>query len=513
MQFVFENENETEKQVVEIKQILNYLYYYPYLKRLLISFFNKKRLISISSQELKELLDKIDKINYESNFEKVLESSLNNMAEFIYLGELQNKKVSRQFVELYLVDKGLSHLSVGLHEKYGANSFEKSEISELKNVILAYNSKDDSENDTPQYISENEESIDSFDSENMESSEVESSETEISSEEVVETENDETQDLASFVEDDENEIENNEDDEKKSFLESYIENTESDETEDSDTNNDEILENNNGETIIEDKEDIEPPELDEDSREDKEDVDELYELASEEEKLDSFVESTEPDFQRVEITEEDEDPFEENDTKKTNNESEFVEEDFNSNEDETEEGYIKQGASVVFKSDELLVEEKGDNVENETADESSGEFINKHELDDEWPTESSKNDDTDITLEENFEVVEDTELSEDENISNLEGGIPEVLENSVDESLELEDETENQQNLFTEKDLNEIDDLENENDTFEEQESIINTKHIDISILLEDKKITKIIEVVFDYDMQMQLRQFQNVII
>ena len=230
LQFIFENEDETEKQIVEIKQILNYLYYYPYLKRLLVSFFNKKRLITISNSELKELLDKIDTINFESNFEKVLESAFTTMAEFIYIGEIQNKKISRQFVELFLADKGLSHLTIGLNEKYGVSSNEKIEIAELKNTILNCISDDENLNmENSNNPSDSEDKINSeIVSEDKDESEA------IYDEPKLDEGNDSSideqyNDLSASTDTEMNELEIEQDlneskvsDEKKSFLESYI---------------------------------------------------------------------------------------------------------------------------------------------------------------------------------------------------------------------------------------------------------------------------------------------------
>ena len=136
MQFVFENENELTKQITEVKQILNYLYYYPYLKRLLINFFDKKRMISITHSEFEELLDKIDKISFDSNFDKVLDNAFLSIAEFIYAGEISNRKISKQFVELFLVDKGLKNLKAILDNKFGLINKNRIDISEYKNALL-----------------------------------------------------------------------------------------------------------------------------------------------------------------------------------------------------------------------------------------------------------------------------------------------------------------------------------------------------------------------------------------
>lgn len=520
LQFIFENEDETEKQVVEIKQILNYLYYYPYLKRLLISFFNKKRLITITKSELKELLDKIDTINVESNFDKVLESTLTTMAEFIYIGEIQNKKVSRQFIELFLADKGLNHLTVGLSEKFGANSNEKIDIADLKNTILGYFSENANYSDKDiDRLSE----IESNDNPQIEDEEFVNEEIEqtekVPKEDFEEDEtnhsiDEESEDILSVSESKITTADNNEDfeetdsqKEKKSFLESYIEKAENEEPkeeeDDKDSNSNESDEKI--ETDIE--EEITPADLDEETRVDEEDVEELFELATEEEKIDSFLEDSDNYIDRIEINDEDGNPFEDSEL---NTESKVLPNDTEEEEDELEEGFVPQGASVTFKADELL------NQKDEIKEDSEEQIDEAND----WPTEFSNNTDANVILEEEFEEeqLEENEgdISAEDTISKTESSDSNADELDDEDShvdnIEGAAENENQQMLFTDDDFSESEEVdenrESEKEDLNRNEESTSSEHIDISLLLENKKITKIIEVIFDYDME----EFANAI-
>ncbi len=504
MQFVFENENEPTKQIIEVKQILSYLYYYPYLKRLLINFFNKKRLIAISSSELKELLDKIDKINYESNFDKVLDSALTSIAEFLYMGEVQNKKISKQFVELFLADKGLSHFETVLTKRFGESGVEKFDTSEFQKIIVNYiseeglvdNQIESLENETTNVDEEqNEEEIDDV----LEPTE--ESESAVIEEEIINTDELVNDDELNVTVTDEvpesvkTTIENEEESksEKKSFLESHIENVE--------------------ESSEEAEEDL-PPDLDEATRTDEEDIDEIYGLATEEKIIDSVVDDETP-LPRLEISDEDDDPFgSADDTLSDNNKTEPEVVDESSS---TVEGYVEQGTSITFKSDELVAPENNEAIESEVDEE-------KAEIDD-WPSESSSSDseaEESVTLtEDNNEsdisenIIENTSSPVMDEIDAMldEDEIAEDKNNIENETLET-DTVETQQMLFDESELDSS--LDEEDNTMDDEASVEETEvavdeqeqSIDISLLLENKKITKIIEVVFDYDME----EFANAI-
>jgi len=126
---------------------------------------------------------------------------------------------------------------------------------------------------------------------------------------------------------------------------------------------------------------------------------------------------------------------------------------------------------------------------------------------------------------ENDGVLEDDEvLKDDEVINEVEGKIEEVKEeaiesnnsgtNILEEELTNDSETNFQEALFsddnfegTEVESGDVDNTFQENiageeSILDEDTEVVDSPSIDISILLENKKITRIIEVVFDYDME-----------
>ena len=78
VKFVFDEGD--HKTTSEIKQILNYLYYYKHLKSILVSYISAKKIISMNSEEFKELLDKVDRLGVETYLPSILSGALKSMA-------------------------------------------------------------------------------------------------------------------------------------------------------------------------------------------------------------------------------------------------------------------------------------------------------------------------------------------------------------------------------------------------------------------------------------------------
>ncbi|MDH7605433.1 MAG: hypothetical protein QHH13_11065, partial [Melioribacter sp.] len=148
----------------EIKQILNYVYYYNYLKKILISYINSKKILSLNLQEFEELLDKIDKIGVETNLNNILSTALNSMADFFNIGELQKNKIPLQAIELFLEEKNLEQHLRRLRIAFGEDSTIKCSINDIQkefNAILTEEKQlEEAERPKPETIEEPIESID-----------------------------------------------------------------------------------------------------------------------------------------------------------------------------------------------------------------------------------------------------------------------------------------------------------------------------------------------------------------
>lgn len=121
----------------EIKQILNYVYYYNYLKKILISYINSKKILSLNLQEFEELLDKIDKIGVETNLNNILSTALSSMADFFNIGELNKNKIPLQAIELFLEEKNLDQHLRRIRIAFGDDATIKCSINDLQKEFNA----------------------------------------------------------------------------------------------------------------------------------------------------------------------------------------------------------------------------------------------------------------------------------------------------------------------------------------------------------------------------------------
>ncbi len=123
------------KTTLEIKQILNYIYYYQYLKKILISYINSKKIISMNSDEFKELLDKVDKIGIETSLGSILSNASKSMSDFFNIGEIQKNKIPFIAIEKFLEEKELNNHIDKLHNIFGTDTAQKITISDIQKTF------------------------------------------------------------------------------------------------------------------------------------------------------------------------------------------------------------------------------------------------------------------------------------------------------------------------------------------------------------------------------------------
>ncbi len=386
LQFIFENE--TEKQVAEVKQILNYLYYYPFYKRILINYFNKKHLYKVAESELAGVLNKIDKINLENSFNGIVEESLSNIVGFVNSGEVGNEKISKEIVELFLSDKKISNRSQFIDTKLHGSYEEKFKVEDIKKAILEL--KDDIKNSLQDEDETSiHESIEKFSDGN-----VDEIEEEITNEQMV--------------------------------------------PEVSDAKSIELIEEG-----PENSEEFEFPDLDESDRAESDSLKEVYDLIIEEEDLE------ESDLDNLEVGE------------RLSISDEEIKDSYLSNLDEIEN---------KLKVEIEVSEEEETKVDERYFEESEIESIELNEID-------SENDIEVESAEEETEEIKD-EYQSDADDDEKDNGETEEIEESQEQ---------------TEVQLLEEEQLE---------EPHFAKRFIDVSELLKKRKVTKIIEHVFDYDME-----------
>lgn len=123
------------KTTTEIKQILNYIYYYHFLKKIIFSYINTKKILSMNSAEFGELLEKVDNLGVETNLQNILSNSLKSMAEFFNIGEIQKNKIPIAAVEMFLEEKGLTNYLQKIEVAFGEDKNQKLSIADYQKIF------------------------------------------------------------------------------------------------------------------------------------------------------------------------------------------------------------------------------------------------------------------------------------------------------------------------------------------------------------------------------------------
>lgn len=129
--FVFDDEK--EKSASEIEQILSYIFYYPHLKKIISSYLKKKKIISINETDFRQLLINIDNASLETNYNKIIDETINSMSDFFNIGVSKKNHIPIKAIEYFLIDKNLH-----VHLK----KFEKDFNPELSQKVSAIEIKD-----------------------------------------------------------------------------------------------------------------------------------------------------------------------------------------------------------------------------------------------------------------------------------------------------------------------------------------------------------------------------------
>jgi hypothetical protein len=131
--FVFEDEN--EKSAAEITQVLNYLFYYPHLKKVITAYFEKKKIKTVLASEFKELLEKINKAGLETNYPRIIDEGIDSISDFLNIGVFKKNLIPLKAVEFFLDDHNLTGHIEKLKEFYGDDPFQKCNASEIKEFL------------------------------------------------------------------------------------------------------------------------------------------------------------------------------------------------------------------------------------------------------------------------------------------------------------------------------------------------------------------------------------------
>ncbi|GMU95084.1 hypothetical protein [Ignavibacterium album] len=159
----------------EIQMMLNYIYYYDYLKNIIEAYLEKRKLLTITVTEFELILNKIDRELFQYDKQKLVDNSLASIADFFSIGALSKSSVTIESVEIFLKEKNLIDELIKLKRAFSDDVRKPVPIEDIKKAIYST---------TPIVTTDNEviETIESGEKENIdEETESKTSDTQIKS--------------------------------------------------------------------------------------------------------------------------------------------------------------------------------------------------------------------------------------------------------------------------------------------------------------------------------------------
>ena len=124
------------KPIEEIKLSLNYLYYYEYIRNILLSYIGKKNPVSLSMIEFEVLLNKMDKELFTSKPAKLIDNALYSIGDFNNTGS-NSTKVPIQSVEIFLKERNLIDYLFKLRRALPIEAKQKYSIEDIRTIIYS----------------------------------------------------------------------------------------------------------------------------------------------------------------------------------------------------------------------------------------------------------------------------------------------------------------------------------------------------------------------------------------
>jgi len=123
----------------ELEMMLNYVYYYDYIKNVISAYLSKRKIVQLSATEFDLILNKIDRELFKSNADQLIYNALKSIGDFFNIGGLDKTKVSPIAVEILLKEKNLVNYLLKLRRSLRVTEGVKKEydIEEIQKVLFA----------------------------------------------------------------------------------------------------------------------------------------------------------------------------------------------------------------------------------------------------------------------------------------------------------------------------------------------------------------------------------------
>ena len=125
------------RSAAEIKQILNYAYYYDFVTKVIKDYINKKKLISLDVDEFDDLLKRIDKVSIETNLDNILDQTIEAMSSFFNIGTFNKNSVPLQGIGVFLKEKELTEQITLIQKALGDEAKPRIAKNDLKEILFS----------------------------------------------------------------------------------------------------------------------------------------------------------------------------------------------------------------------------------------------------------------------------------------------------------------------------------------------------------------------------------------
>ena len=125
------------RNVNEIRMMLNYLYYYDYVKNVFFGYFSKRKILSLSEVEFEMILGKIDHQMFGERTRDLIDNALVSIGDFFNEGGLNKTQVSPQTVEIFLKEKNLMEELFKLKRSIPSEDKQKYNIEEIRKILYS----------------------------------------------------------------------------------------------------------------------------------------------------------------------------------------------------------------------------------------------------------------------------------------------------------------------------------------------------------------------------------------
>lgn len=131
--FIFGNDE--VKTIEEIVLGVSHSYYYRYLQKILLTYLDKKKVLSLTKDEFSQLLQRVDKISCETHLEDTLTTAVNSMTNFFDQNSRTAEKLPIKAIQLYLEEKKLDEFLAKLENKFISDSTTLFLSHDILNVL------------------------------------------------------------------------------------------------------------------------------------------------------------------------------------------------------------------------------------------------------------------------------------------------------------------------------------------------------------------------------------------